>query len=114
VAAHPPRRRPLPKGETFFTPDATGFRREVERRSAAPLLYLHQLPGWIVPIAFVAVLIAGLAVKGWIGGAALAVIAAFLGWFSYLSWPTLSAPGRLLRAATITVLIVLVFIQGTR
>jgi Family of unknown function (DUF6703) len=98
----------------FHTPDATRLRREVERRSAAPLLYLHQLPGWVVPIAFVAVLIAGLAVKGWAGSAALAVIAAFLGWFSYLSWPSLSAPGRLLRLATLTALLVLLIVQGTR
>ncbi|MGE5288973.1 MAG: DUF6703 family protein [Micromonosporaceae bacterium] len=114
MAAHPPRRRPLPKGETFFTPDATGLRREVERRSAGPLVFLHQLPGWAVPLAFVAVLVTGLAVKGWIGAAALAVVTASLGWFSYLSWPSLEAPGRMLRAATIIALIVLVIIQGTR
>ncbi len=108
------RQRPLPSGETFFTPGATGFRRLVERRSSAPLLFLHQLPGWIVPLAFVAVLVAGFAVKGWVGAAFLAALGAFLGWFSYLSWPSLGVPGRLLRVCAIAAVIALAVAQGVR
>ncbi len=54
MAAHQPRRRPLPKGDAFFTPGATGMRREIERRSAAPLVFLHGLPRWILPVALLA------------------------------------------------------------
>jgi Family of unknown function (DUF6703) len=114
MAAQQPRRRPLSKGETFFTPGATGVRRQVERRSAAPLVFLHQLPRWVVPLALLAVLIVGFAVKGWIGAAALAALAAFLGWFSYLSWPSLSVSGRLLRVVVIAAVTVLAVLQAIR
>ena len=114
MAAHQPRRRPLPKGETLITPGAKGFRGQVERRSAAPLVYLHQLPGWVVPLAFIAVLVVGLAVKGWVGAAGLSLVAAFLGWFSYLSWPVLELPSRLLRGAVIIAVIALAVSQAIR
>lgn len=114
MAAHQPRRRPLPKGDTFFTPGATGLRREVERRSAASLVYLHQLPRWVLPLVLVAVLITGFAVPGWGGAAAFAVLAALLGWFSYLSWPSLTGTTRLLRAVVITAVLVAAIYQGAR
>ncbi len=114
MAADQPRRRPLPKGETFFTPGATGMRRRVERRSAAPLVFLHGLPRWILPLALLAALIAGFTVRGWIGAAVLAVVAVFLGWFGYLSWPSLSTSARLLRGVTIAAVLALAVIQGAR
>lgn len=113
MAAHPPR-RPLPNGEAFFTPGATGLRRQVERRSAAPIVFLHQLPGWIVPLAFVAVLIIGFVVTGWVGAIALLFLAAFLGWFSYLSWPSIQLGGRLLRGLALTAVVVLAIAQAVR
>jgi glycerol-3-phosphate acyltransferase PlsY len=114
VSAHQPRRRPLPKGEAFFTPGATGMRRRIERRSAAPLVFLHDLPKWILPLVLLAALIVGFTVRGWIGGAALAAIAVFLGWFSYLSWPSLAASGRLLRGVVIAAVLALAIIQIAR
>ena len=114
MAAHQPRRRPLPKGETFFTPGATGLRQRIERRSARPLVVLHELPRWVLPIALLAVLIAGFTVAGWIGAAVLAALAIFLGWFGYLSWPSLTVSGRLLRGLTITVVLALAVVQAVR
>jgi len=114
MAAHQPRRRPLPKGATFFTPGATGLRRGVERRSAAPLVFLHRQPVWFAPVALAALLVTGFAFPGWLGAAALAVLAVFLGWFSYLSWPSLPVSGRLLRVAVLAAVIVLGVIQATR
>jgi hypothetical protein len=114
VAAHQPRRRPLPKGETFYTPGATGMRREIERRSAAPLVFLHGLPKWVLPLALLAALIAGFAVPGFAGGAALAVVAVILGWFGYLSWPTLATPTRVLRCATIAAVLAIAVVQVAR
>ncbi|HKB31139.1 MAG TPA: DUF6703 family protein [Streptosporangiaceae bacterium] len=114
MAAHQPRRRPLPEGETFFTPGATGMRRRVEQRSAAPLVFLHGLPRWIVPLALLAVLIVGFTVPGWVGGVVLAAVAVFLGWFSYLSWPSLTVSARLLRAVTIAAVIAVAIVQFSR
>jgi len=49
-------------------------------------LFLRQLPAWVVPLVLAALLIAGLALHGWLGAAALCVVAAFVGWLGYLSW----------------------------
>jgi hypothetical protein len=68
--------RPLPKGDTLYTPGASAARQAAERRSARPLMYLHQLPAWIAPLVLVGLLIAGLAVKGPGGGVALLGVAA--------------------------------------
>jgi len=114
VTAHQPRRRPLPRGETFFTPGATGLRRRIERRSAAPLVFLHGLPRWALPTALLAALIAGFIVQGWIGAVVLAALAVFLGWFGYLSWPSLTASGRLFRGTLLAALLALAIIQGVR
>ena len=93
--------RPLPKGDTLFTPDASPARSSIERASATPLLWLHQLPTWLLPILAVALLVAGLAVRTWPGAVALCGVAAILGWLAVLSWPRLNVQGRLLRVAVI-------------
>ena len=89
------------------------MRQAVERRAAAPLLFLHQLPRWVVPAALLVTLVIGFAVPGW-GAIALLLLAAVLGGFAYLSWPNLAARGRLLRGAAVAVLIVLAIAQATR
>ncbi len=90
------------------------MRRAVERRSSVHLVYLRQLPAWVPPIVLAALLVAGLAVRGWIGAAALCVVAAFIGWLGYLSWPALSPPGRIGRAVVIACLLGLAVFQATR
>ena len=67
-----------------------------------------------LPIALLAALIAGFTVPGWIGAAVLAALAVFLGWFSYLSWPSLPTSGRLLRGVTIAAVLALAVVQGVR
>lgn len=93
--------RPLPKGDALFTPDASPARSAIERGSATPLLWLHQLPVWPLPLLAVALLVAGLAVGGWGSAMALCGVAAVLGWLAALSWPRLSAQGRLLRVTAV-------------
>lgn len=91
--------RPLPQGEQFFTPGATGLRRAVERKSATLLVFLYQLPRWVLPIVMVALLLAGLVVDDWRGGVAVLPVLAFILWLAYLSWPSLGTSGRLMRVA---------------
>ncbi len=100
-------RRPLPPGEQFFTPDAAGLRRKVERLSAAPLVFLFQLPRWLPPVALVVLLLAGLAAPSLWGGLAVLPVIAFVGWLAYMSWPSLGAKGRILRIALLTFLLLL-------
>ncbi|MGE5133057.1 MAG: DUF6703 family protein [Gemmatimonadota bacterium] len=109
----PGTRRPLPQGP-LYTPGAGGTRQAVEGRSARVVLLLHQLPKWLLPLVMVALLVAGLAVRGPGGGAALAAMAAVLGWLAYLSWPALASQGRLLRVLGITGVLVLAAVQSLR
>lgn len=112
--ASPNRRpRPLPNGETMYTPGASPTRQGIERRSAVPLAYLYRLPRWAPPIALTALFIAGLALGGLGGAVLLLVLTAVLGWLAYLSWPALSAQSRVMRVAAAAVLIAIAIAQVT-
>jgi O-antigen ligase len=107
-------RRPGP-GDQARDPQGTSrTRRTVEQRSAAPLLFLKQLPAWLLPLVLVVLLIAGLALHGIGGALALCGVAVALGWLALLSWPRLSAGGRLGRAAVIVAVLVVAVIQAVR
>ncbi len=86
----------------------------MERSSARPLVWLHQQPAWLPPVVLAVLLIAGLAVPGWLGAAALVLVAAFLGWLAALTWPRLAPGGRLLRLAAVAAVLVVAIIQATR
>jgi hypothetical protein len=104
----------LPKGSTLFTPNASPARQATERRSARPLLYLHQLPTWVPPVVLAVLLIVGLAVKGPGGAVALCAVAAVLGWLASMSWPRLSAGGRAGRVLAVAVVLAIAAYQATR
>ena len=106
--------RPLPKGDTLFTPGASAARQATERRSAKPLLYLYQMPAWVAPLLMVALLITGLAVRGPGGAVALCGVAVVLGWLAGLSWPRLSAAGRLGRLLVVAAILGIAAFQATR
>jgi hypothetical protein len=108
------RARPLPPGSTLYTPGASDARRALERSSARPLLLLHQLPAWLIPVVLTALLVAGFAVPGPIGAVALVLVAAFLGWLAAVSWPRLAPGGRLLRAAAVACVLAVAVIQALR
>ena len=77
-------------------------------------MWLHQQPVWLLPVVVALLLVVGLAVPGWIGAAALVLVAAFLGWLAALSWPQTSTSGRLLRVAAVAGVLVVAVIQATR
>ena len=104
--------RPLPPGDTLFTPDPSPVRGSIEQRSATPLLWLHQLPRWLLPVLVVALLVTGLAVAGWAAAIALFALAGVLGWLAAMSWPRLNAQGRALRVLAVGVLVALAVIRG--
>jgi hypothetical protein len=106
--------RPLPPGQSLFTPDAHPARATAERRSARPLLFLHQMPAAAAPIVAVVLLIAGLAVRGPGGAVALVGVAAALGWLAALSWPRVGAAGRLGRLLAVALVLGLAVWQALR
>jgi hypothetical protein len=106
--------RPLPKGSTLFTPHASPARQATERRSARPLLFLHQLPAWVPSAVLAVLLVAGLVVRGPGGAAALCAVAAVLGWLASVSWPRLTPTGRAGRLLAIVVVVGVAAYQATR
>ena len=107
-----PAGRPVPAGQ-LYTPGASAARQAVERSSARPVMFLRQLPRWAPGLA-VLLLIPGFAVPGWIGGATLALVAIFLTWLAYLSWPSINTSGRVMRAAAIVCIALLAVWQTSR
>src|SRR5262249_44501622 len=89
--------RPLPRGNSLYTPQASPARSSLERSSARPLLLLHQLPVWLVPLVLLALLVTGLAVPRWIRAGALVPVAGVLGWLGAGSRPRLCPRPRALR-----------------
>jgi hypothetical protein len=83
----------------------SGLRAQVERRSAVPLVFLQGLPRWLLPVALAALLVVGMVMTGWPAAIPLLVLAVFLCWFGYLSWPVLDVSGRVLRVAGVVVLL---------
>jgi hypothetical protein len=85
----------------LFTPGAAPTRQALEHRSATSLLWLHQLPAWLLPVLAAGLLVAGLAVGGVGGAVALGGLAIVLGWLAAISWPRLSPSSRLLRVVVV-------------
>ena len=67
------------------------------KRSATALVYLRNLPPWTIPVLSGVLLVAGLAIRGPAGAAAIGLLLVLLGWLAYVSWPRLDPAGRLLR-----------------
>ncbi|HEY7142959.1 MAG TPA: DUF6703 family protein [Streptosporangiaceae bacterium] len=107
-------RRPLPRGQALYTPDASPARRSVEQASARPLALLYQLPVWLPPVLAVALLIAGLAMRGPAGAVALCAMAAVLAWLAFVSWPALGSQGKATRVLAIACVLALAGWQATR
>jgi hypothetical protein len=86
-------------------PPTAPWRRSLERASAGPLLVLHRMPTWLVPVLLAVLLVAGLALSSPVAGVLLLVPAVFLGWLLLLSWPLTSSAGRLLRVIAVLALL---------
>lgn len=99
--------RPLPDGDSLYTPGAGQFRQRVERRSAVPLVWLHQRPRWLPPLALGALFIAGLMAPGMLGAVCLLLVAVFFVWLAFLTWPSLTRQQKAPRVLMVVVVLVL-------
>ena len=97
-----------------LTPGASETRRAVERFSARPLVFLTQLPRWVLLLIVLGLLISGFAVPGLIGAAPLLLVAILLGWLAYLSWPSINTSGRVLRVLALACMVAIVVWQARR
>lgn len=80
-------------------------RRSVEKRSAPLLVRLTAAPKLVIPVVSLLLLIGGLALPVGAGVVCLAVLAAFIGWLTYLSWPAIVGPARAVRLVTLGLII---------
>lgn len=71
------------------------------------LVYLSKQPKWLLFLLSAAMLGAVLFAPPAFALTCLAVLLGGLAWLSYLSWPTIAAPARLLRVASLLLLITL-------
>ena len=82
-----------------------GFERGgFEEASRPALQWLSRQPRWLLLLAVLGALVAGLFLRNAVGGVVLLVLAGFLSWLLALSWPVLSPGGRYLRLGTILLL----------
>lgn len=83
----------------------TSFRRRVELKAGPAVVLLHRLPR-IVPFAITALLLlGGLGLRGTGGAVLLLLLATVLGTLLLLSWPALQPQARVLRVATLALLV---------
>jgi hypothetical protein len=83
------------------------LRAQVERGSRPLLLRLHGWPRPVLPLLTVVLVLAGVLAPPAVGLVALAVVALFVSWIAYLSWPAVSGSGRLLRVAMVALVVTL-------
>jgi hypothetical protein len=88
-------------------PHTPTLRTSVERTSRPMLLRLHALPRAVVPLGTVVLVLVGVLAPPTVGVFALTVVALFVAWIAYLSWPAVSASGRLLRLAMVGLVVAL-------
>ena len=84
---------------------APTLRKRIEVLSAPSLIRLHSLPRAVVPVVIIGLMFLGLVKDNAVGGVALLLVAGFVGWLLYLSWPLLESRARILRALTVLLVI---------
>jgi hypothetical protein len=62
---------------------------------------MARLPMWAIPAVILLLMVVGLSAPLVYAVPALVVVAGFIGWLAYLSWPVLTPRGRLLRGVMI-------------
>jgi len=100
--------RPRATRRPVVAQPAPGARGRAERASAPALLWLSAKPAFVLPVLTVVLLVVGLAAPAVIGVPVLLLLAALVGWLSYLSWPVVQGVQRLLRLGTVVLLLVAV------
>lgn len=85
-------------------PSAT--RADVAERSRALLIWLSQLPRLAVPVTMLVLMLVGLMGPLYAAIPALLIVAAFVIWLAYISWPLLDTTGRVLRGVMISAITV--------
>ena len=84
---------------------SSATREALSARSRGILLQLSQLPTLVIPGVMLVLMLVGLSAPLPFALPAFAVIAVFVAWLAYLSWPILDSRARLLRGVMLAVVI---------
>lgn len=76
-------------------------RASIEKSSLPLLAKLHAMPRLLVPLGTLVLVAVGAFAPLPVAVVALAAVITFVVWIAYLSWPVVSASGRLLRVAMV-------------
>ncbi|HOA03709.1 MAG: hypothetical protein IPI13_06050 [Actinomycetales bacterium] len=87
------------------------FRSKVEHASVQWVTRLNRVPRWAAFIGVLALMVAGILVPK-VGFLFTLVIAAFLGWLIFLTWPRLAAPEKLMRIAVLALVVAVAVMQA--
>lgn len=79
-------------------------RRTVELRSGPALVLLGRAPKAVPFLLVVVLLVGGLALRTAVGALLLVVLLGFAGWVTYLAWPVLQPPARVVRVLVLLLL----------
>ena len=88
------------------SPPPSAARQEVARLSAPVLRWLSQRPKLLLPLVSVALLLGGFALPAAVGVPLLVALLLIVAWLSYLSWPLVQGPARLIRVVLLGMLVV--------
>jgi hypothetical protein len=88
-----------------------GLRGAVDRASLPLISGLARLPRAVPFLVLVGLLLVGLFRGGVLGAVCTGLVAVFVGWLLYLSWPRLTASERLGRAAVLLLALALFLVQ---
>ena len=110
----PPQRRPQQPRRAAAPPvpppTAPGLRGAVERRSAPVLTWFTAQPKLLLPLVSLALLVGGFVAPVAIAVPMLLVLLAVVGWLTYLSWPVVQGGARVVRVATLLLLVLAIVV----
>ncbi len=84
---------------------APTLRTQVEQVSRPLLVRMHRQPRPLVPLVTVILVAVGVLAPLPLAWLALTVVFAFVAWIAYLSWPAVTAGGRLMRVAMLALVV---------
>lgn len=86
----------------------------VERRSAVLLAWLSLQPRLLLPGVVLGLVLLAAVLPPVAGSVCLALVLLLAAWTTYLSWPLLASPARVLRVAVLLLLAALGLVGATR
>ncbi len=90
-------KRPLPEGESFFTPRASPLRQQIERLSAPLLVLFHRLPRPVFGALPLLLLVLGAFLPVPFALVCLVLALLLLTWLAFLSWPRSTGGQKVMR-----------------